>query len=79
MAPSSWQRGLILGLATSKDLRCLKSYRGISLLSVAYKAFWTLLNNWLTAWLEDESVFHEAKNGFRKGRSCLEHILLSPV
>ena len=52
------------------------SYRGISLLSVPYKAFCSILNSRLTAWLEEESVIHEAQNGFRKEWSYLEHIFV---
>ena len=78
VTPSEWRRGIIhpIPKSVSKDLRCPMSYRGISLLSVPYKAFCSILNSCLTAWLEVESVIHEAQNGFRKERSCLEHIFV---
>lgn len=28
----------------------------------------------MSLWLEEEGIIHEAQNGFRQGRSCLEHI-----
>ena len=76
VTPSEWRRGIIhpIPKSVSKDLRCPMSYRGISLLSVPYKA--SIMNGRLTAWLEEESVIHEAQNGFRKERSCLEHIFV---
>ena len=39
-----------------------------------YKAFCGILNNQLSSWLEEERIIHGAQNGFRQGRSCLEHI-----
>ena len=39
-----------------------------------YKAFCGILNNRLSSWLEEERIIHEAQNGFRQGRSCLEHV-----
>ena len=74
--PSEWTRGIINPAPKSeaKDVRNPLSYRGISLLSVSYKIYADILNQRLTKWLETNKVLVDEQNGFRKNRSCSEHI-----
>jgi hypothetical protein len=51
------------------------SYRPIQLLSTLDKGYDRLLNNRLAGFLEADGHLHEAQNGFRSGRDCLEHVL----
>ena len=49
-------------------------YRGISLLPCLYKLYSCILNDRLSTFLEDNAIYVDEQNGFRKGRSCEEHI-----
>ena len=74
--PSEWTRGIINPIPKSetKDARNPLSYHGISLLSVPYKIYADILNQRLTKWLETNKLLVDEQNGFRKNRSCGEHI-----
>ena len=69
---------LIYGI---KQLYYLKSgsltdplnYRGIALQCNLLKAYTSILNKWLTFWLEDNEILEKEQLGFRSGRNCLEH------
>ena len=50
------------------------NYRGITLQSCIAKAFAKVINNRLGNYLEANNLLHEEQNGFRKGRSCQDHI-----
>ena len=52
----------------------LKGYWGISLCSTVYKVYCDVLNQRLSIGAERKGFLSEEQNGFRKGRSCLEHI-----
>ncbi len=51
-----------------------ENYRGISLLSTAYKLFATILNNRLTEWAEETGQLPENQMGFRKGRGTRDGV-----
>ena len=75
--PSVWRKGSIvpIPMKTTDDARVPLNFRGIPLLSVPYKAFSTILNERISAWLEENDILVEEQNGFRPGRCTLEHIL----
>ena len=50
------------------------SYRGVSLLSHVGKAYSQLLNNRIIKYCNEVHLFCEEQNGFRKFRSCEDHI-----
>ncbi len=50
------------------------SYRGITLSSSSYKAYSGVLNNRLTRHTDLHDLLCDEQNGFRKGRSTMEHI-----
>ena len=74
--PTVWHHGIITPIPKNKtsDPRIPLNYRGISLLSVPYKAFCSILNQYILEWIEYTGILCEEQNGFRVGRSCLEHI-----
>ena len=51
-------------------------YRGITLLSVMYKAFCRILGSRLVGIIESEKLLSDEQNGFRKGRGCIDHVLV---
>jgi hypothetical protein len=74
--PEDWQRGIIhpIPKCSSKDPRKPLNYRGITISSIPGKIYATVLNNRLTKWLEDHNVLSESQNGYRRDRSCLDHL-----
>ena len=50
------------------------SYRPISLISIPCKIYADILNKRLTNWLETNDLLAEEQNGFRKERSCIDHL-----
>ncbi len=58
----------------TKTLRLPLNYRGITLTCHMYKVYCTILNVWLSTFLEENQILVEEQNGFRKIRSCLDHI-----
>ncbi len=74
--PSAWQKGIINPIPKSgdKDPRIPLNYRGITLTSHMYKIYCTVLKIRLNAYLERNKILVEEQNGFRKMRSCLDHI-----
>ena len=76
--PSEWTTGIINSIPKSetKDARNPLRYRGISLLSLPYKIYADILNQRLTKWLVTNKLLVDEQNGFRKNRSCAEHMVL---
>ena len=74
--PDIWSQGIIYPIPKSSttDKREPLNYRGITLASVIYKIHCSVLNNRLNIWAEDSNILHDAQNGFRKGRSTIDHI-----
>jgi len=76
ITPSVWRTAIISPIPKdpSKDARVPLNYRGISLLSTVSKLYSSILNNRLMSYLETENILVDEQNGFRKGRSCQDHI-----
>ena len=77
--PEAWQRGII-SLAIPKKRTPgppdPNLYRGISLLSTVYKVFCIVMKSGVEAYVEGENLLCEGRNGFRKGRGCIDNILM---
>lgn len=56
-----------------KDKSVPLNYRGITLTSATYKLFCSVIQNRLSEWTESNNIADE-QNGFRKKRSCTDHI-----
>ena len=50
------------------------NYRGISLISCVSKIYSGVLNNRINSYTDMIGIMAEEQNGFRKGRSCEDHI-----
>ena len=72
--PNEWTKGIINPIFKGGDSSNPINYKPITLLSVPCKIYTDILNRRLTQWLEDKNVLYDGQNGFRKGRSCLDHI-----
>ncbi|CAG2240243.1 unnamed protein product [Mytilus edulis] len=75
IVPEYWAKSIIHPLLKKgKDYRDPLGYRCISLISTIAKTYSNILNTRLLEYLEDNSLLSEEQNGFRKLRSCLDHI-----
>ena len=74
--PSLWGKGIITPIpkCSTSDVRDPLSYRGINLSPCSYKLYCSILNNRLVTWLESREVIHDEQNGFRRGRSTIDHL-----
>ena len=74
--PAIWNKGVINPIPKdhSKDNRDPLNYRGITLASSVYKLYCSVLNQRITDWAEKNKKFYDAQNGFRKDRSCQDHL-----
>ena len=75
--PKIWNGGIIVPLpkSTTSDTRDPLSYRGINVTPAIYKLYFNILNERLQKWEQDQVKINDAQNGFRKGRSTIDHAL----
>ena len=75
MIPDDWRKAVI-NLIPKESGRIIDplKYRGISLQSCVYKVFSNIINNRVITHLEHDGLLAEEQNGFRKKRSCEQHI-----
>ena len=75
MTPEQWSKSIISPIhKPGKDKNEPLSHRGISLMSATAKIFTSVINNRINQYLEINNLLCEEQNGFRSGRSCLDHI-----
>jgi len=74
--PTEWTTAKVYTLHKGGDPSKCSNYRPISLLSVPYKVFTTILTKRLTRLTESENLFANCQGGFRKQRSCIDKIAL---
>ena len=72
--PEDLSVGEIVPLHKKGSLNSVDNYRGITLLSAFGKLFTRVLNNRLTEWAEEYSVYVEAQAGFREPMGTTDHI-----
>ena len=74
--PSVWEKAIISPIpkSSTKDPYVPLNYRGISLLSCVFKVYTSILNNRLMNFCEDNNLIVEEQNGFRRKRSCNDHL-----
>ena len=76
VVPSIWLKSVILPIPKSskKDPYTPLNYRGLSLLSCVAKLYSAVLNDRITSYCDMLNIVVDEQNGFRKGRSCEDHI-----
>ena len=74
--PGVWLKSIIVPVPKggNKDPFVPLNYRGISLLCTMTKVFTGILNNRITKFTDMNKIIVDEQNGFRKGRSCSDHI-----
>ena len=77
--PSMWYKGIIQPIPKrGKDPLFPLNHRGISLMSTVAKLYSAIINNRVTAFMEAHGLYMEEQNGFRRLRSCLDHLFTHP-
>jgi hypothetical protein len=76
ITPSVWKQALIKPIpkSSSKDPLVPLNYRGISLISCISKTYSSIINNRIMQFCDDHNLLVDEQNGFRKDRSCDDHI-----
>ena len=76
IVPSLWLKSIVKPIPKSSDKSPYvpMNYRGISLISCVGKIYSSILNCRVSAFLEENNILVEEQNGFRKSRSCEDHI-----
>ena len=78
LTPEIWCKALIKPIPKggTSDKRIPLNYRGISLLPTISKIYSSILNERLLSFLEDHDLISDTQNGFRKLRSCIDHLFV---
>ena len=71
-APEEWSTGIIVKLPKKGDLGNCNNWRGITLLPMTSKVFTRIILNRVKD--AADSIIRQEQAGFRKGRSCIDHI-----
>ena len=76
LIPDIWNKGLIKPIpkGTGMDKRIPLNYRGICLTITISKIYSSILNTRLLEYLETHEKLIDEQNGFRKLRSCIDHL-----
>jgi len=73
--PKAWLHSTITPIFKGSGSRHdHNNYRGITVQSCVAKAFCKILNNRIDKYLHANNILHDEQNGFRKKRSCQDHI-----
>ena len=72
--PNEWSKGIIKPLPKNGDPRDPLNYCPITIISIPCKIYANILNKRLLQWLESNGLLVDEQNGFRKDRSCQDHI-----
>lgn len=74
--PSLWLKAIISPIPKSGNIdpHIPLNHRGISLLSTVAKLYGSVLNNRVVTYLNTHDVLVDEQNGFRRKRSCEDHI-----
>ena len=78
IVPDTWTKSIIKPISKSaeSDPRIPLNYRGISLISCVAKVFSSVLNKRIVTFLDENHILPEEQNGFRKNRSCIDHVFI---
>lgn len=76
--PNAWSRATICPIpkGSSSVSTVPLSFRGIALQSCVYKIFSFILNTRLSTHVEENGCLSNMQNGFRKNRSCSDHVMV---
>ena len=74
MVPGHWRAGDIVNIFKKGDRKDPGNYRGITLLNVVGKLYTKVIDSRLSTWLDTHGRLHVCQAGFRRQRSCMDHV-----
>lgn len=75
--PEDWKHGRVVLIPKCREAAGnLPDYRPITITSVMYRLFASILKEWLSGWVEDRGVLTDLQNGFRPGRRLDDNIFV---
>ena len=76
VTPKDWSKSIICPIPKSAGFQSNHplQYRGISIAPAICKIYTYVLNRRLTQWMEDNNKLSDCQNGFRRGRSTIDHL-----
>lgn len=72
--PSSWSKILLRMIYKKEDKNNPANFRPIALVNSVTKTFTRVIMGRLSSWVKERSLLGEWQAGFRKNRSCTDHI-----
>ena len=78
VCPKQWRQNIIHPIpkgASTIQVEPL-TYRGLHLMTACGKLYCSILNKRLSEWCELNNRLSDTQNGFRRKRSCLDHLYL---
>ena len=74
--PEDWSRGIFSPILkdVNVDPRDPLNYRGITITSLVYTIYCSILNHRLSFWIESSNILCDEQNGFRSGRCTIDHV-----
>ena len=80
VTPKDWSKSIICPIPKSAGFQSNDplQYRGISIAPAICKIYTYVLNRRLTQWMEDNNKLSDCQNGFRRGRSTIDHLTTLP-
>ncbi len=74
--PAAWRKSIITPIPKPGNTihNEPKHFRGITLACTMYKVYCSVLNTRISTWAEETGILHDEQNGFRKSRSCIDHL-----
>ncbi len=72
--PQDWFEGIVKPLYKSGNNKVLNNYRGITISSIMYKCFVSIIEDQVMDYAEKNRVFGETQGAFRKNRQCEDNI-----
>lgn len=73
--PTPWLQGIVKPLHKAGCKSILDNYRGITVTSVIYKLYASVIERQMMEYLENEELLGDLQGAFRKGRRPEDHIL----
>jgi len=72
--PEMWKEGIIIPLVKKGEGEKVEDYRGITLMTSAYKIYVTILAGRIRAEVEEKGIMPANQTGFRKGMGTMDNI-----
>lgn len=74
--PEEWKMGSIVPLFKKGNPDETRNYRGITLMSTAYKLYTEVIRRRLVSEIEEKGILPDGQAGFRKGRATMDNIYI---